>query len=352
MAAVISIEESNPQIIHSIVYKSLQNEVSPEIYEEFIYDNDSTGSYREQLKNNYNAVDENIPYYSIKILYVFLAYLFYKMGFSLTISVLILSLISCFSIFMILFHILTKSLNNVYIAGLITLFIATSSPMMELAKLTTPDALSTLSLLIVAVILINNSKFVYVLIAMVLSIATRPDNIVFCAVLLIIDFVQGKKSISQTRPFFIGLVGVALTYFVIMQLSNNYGWPILFYNTYIERLSLPKSLTPELKLNDYITVILNRLPALVNPMLLFTTLIVIYKSNLLTNIRRKILINSKYVITFFWTTLITILIRFFLFPNSTNTRFIFVYFLVLIVSVLLAGNWQINKSHNQIDKTN
>ena len=214
MASILRIEESDDIIIHSKVYEVAEMEISTESYKAL-----TNNSYRVVLKNDPKAFSEPMPYYSIKLSYVFLSYLFYKLGISLTYSTVIPSLISFFLICLLIFYFIAKATNNILLGGLLTLFIATLHPMMDLAKLSTPDALSSLLILLVVLFFMLKKHYILLIISMILSITVRPDNIIFCSLLLLIELFRKNVDKDLMKNTIIGIICISITYFGIHLLS-------------------------------------------------------------------------------------------------------------------------------------
>src|SRR5690349_13748737 len=104
---------------------------------------DSTNAYRYNLANNPGAFNEQLPFYVVKPLYTSLAYLAYKSGFSLPQATLVPSFISYLLICLLFFHWLSRYLPWPA-SFFVSLLIMISSPLIEIAKLSTPDCLSAL----------------------------------------------------------------------------------------------------------------------------------------------------------------------------------------------------------------
>lgn len=187
MAAVLRIEDSNSARIHSKVYEITKSEVSKEDYHRLT--NLRAPDYRKKMELSEDAFTEQIPFYSIKISYVYLIYLFYNSGFSLTFATVIPSLLSVFLIGILLFNVFIEVMR-IELAALFSIIIIMLGPMANLARYSTPDAFSALLLLSVSILFLKKS---YLLIpVMLLAITVRPDNIIFFSFLLMADLL-GKK---------------------------------------------------------------------------------------------------------------------------------------------------------------
>jgi hypothetical protein len=327
MASILRIEESDDIIIHSKVYKIAETELSAESYTAL-----TNNSNRMTLKNDSKAFSELIPYYSIKSSYVFLSYLFYKLGIPLTYSTVIPSLISFFLICLILFHLLVKATNNIMFGGLLTLYIATLHPMQNLVKLSTPDALSSLFLLLVVMFFLIKKHYLLLILSMIVAITVRPDNIIFCSLLLLSQLIRKKPNIDIFHKTLIGIICLFFTYFVIHFLNENHGWKILFYYTFVEK-DFPITSLTDINFKIYVKTMIKHSTSLINPILLFcASSFILYKSKMVQKVSNLKIQNLPKSIKIYFVIWLTFFIRFFLFP-SVSMRFYFVYFLIMVIMI-------------------
>ena len=151
MASTLKIDNSNSKQIHKQVYNIVRTELTEEDFKRLTSGNE----YRKQMEINTVAFMEQIPFYNIKFVYVYLIYFFYIIGFSLSFSTVLPSIISIFLIGLLLLFTLNYVFRIEY-AALLSIFIILLTPMRHLARYSTPDALSSLALLLVVIAFIKN----------------------------------------------------------------------------------------------------------------------------------------------------------------------------------------------------
>ncbi len=347
MASILRIEESDDKIIHSRVYKIAEEELSTESFSALNND-----SYRTALMNDSHAFSQLNPFYSCKIGYVLFSNLIYKLGVPLTYSTVFSSLISFFLICIILFFIFIKVTNNVILGGLITAFIATLSPMLNLAKLSSPDALSALFLILVAGFFFLKKHYVLLVLSMLLAISVRPDNIIFCSLLMLIEPVSEKVDKTVISKTIIGLISIFVVYFGIMFFNKGQSWNILFYNLFVEKQNIPIVSTHELNLKIYFETIIHHLTKLINPIFLFCmSAIILYRIKIIQKISDLRNPNLPYSIKLFFVIWLTFFIRFFFYP-TVYMRFYFVYFLIMVMAISIDYKKLLSISNNTFKSVN
>jgi hypothetical protein len=119
-----------------------------------------------------------------------------------------------------------------------------------LGRIGTPDALSSLLLLLSTWVLVRGRVFPGVLLLLV-SVWSRTDNILF--VILILVWLAGTGKLSVSHAALLSLVGVA-SVLVINHFSGNYGWSVLLRYSFIGGRS-PAEIAAHVSLRDYIIVL-------------------------------------------------------------------------------------------------
>lgn len=327
IACSLSLEETDHEIIHRHTYAMVKDQIPEKAFSKL-----TEGTYRETMLKNSAAFREQIPYYSIRISYVYLVTFLHKLGFSMTMATVIPSLLSMLFLMFIVFEVAYRSIGNALIAGMLTLILIGFPPILKLARLSTPDALSTLILTGIAILYIKNRKWFLIFILMALSIMTRTDTIIWCALLLGIDAVVNAKNSTTSWLLnlfqFMMLVGIL---FSINHLSENGGWRVIFYNSFIQRMNFPLSETPEFSFGQYLGVLVNSGWYFLSYFLLLGTgLLLIWNKSTL-----KFLSNKAVIVVL--TCILTSVCKFLLFPAVTG-RFYFGLLVIGLTAVLLEKN--------------
>lgn len=124
---------------------------------------------------------------------------------------------------------------------------------LDLARLSTPDALSTLVVLVALWLVFDRHRFRAGCALLLLAVPVRPDNLLWVVVVA----AYGALRRPQDRRAAAVFVGAALvTYFVQAEASGNLGWMTLFHHSFVERLAYPAAVEPSLSLPDYAWVYL------------------------------------------------------------------------------------------------
>ncbi len=324
MACSIGMEESDFEKVHNETYTLLKNQVPESVFVEL-----TAGDYRETMLNSSDAFKEQIPYYSIRILYISIITVLYKLGMSMTLATVVPSLLSILLLMVIIFEIADKTIGNTLIAGTLTLILMGFPPILKLARQSTPDALSILVLTAIAILYITNKNRSLIFPLMAIAILTRTDTIIWCALLLGIDAIVYRKSIPKrwlSNLFqFTLLVGLL---FSLNQVFHNGGWKVVFYNSFIQRMNFPLSDTPEFSLGEYFGVLLSSSWYFFSYFLILCLgLFLMWNKNVLSLLSNKGIIIVGVCI-------LTTISKFILFP-AVNGRFYFGLLIVAVAAILL-----------------
>jgi hypothetical protein len=325
MGCVIQKTTPTSETCHAETYKILRQELGDKEFDKL-----SDNEYTLTMESNHEAFAENLPYYTIRIVYVSIINFFYQLGVPLSFSTVLPSLISIFFIILTLFFVLNKELKNSLVASVISLIILFLSPTIYMARLSTPDSLSALFLILISVAYLYRTNWFLLFLLMTVSIMIRTDNVIWCLLLLLFETFSSseKKNKGLMLLFMFGLTSVYLT---INFLYSNGGWEVLFYSTFIERQNFPLSQTPPLIIGQYIRTMITQTPKFLPWILLiFLGFYYLKIKNLKTLLMNR---GSKIILV----CILSFLSKFVLFP-SFDARFHFV--LLLIVGITLTVEWK------------
>lgn len=323
MGCVVKINTSDSEALHKKTYEILRQELGDERTDWM----SSGNNYRETMESDHKAFSENLPFYTIRVVYLAIVSFFFKLGIPLSFATVLPSLISVFLIILIIYRVLNKELNNTFVASIVSIIILFLPQVISLARLSTPDALSTFLLLLITVMYVYNSNWFLIFLIMSLSIMTRTDNIIWCGLLLFFEtfFPSDKKNKWLVISFGVGLL---LIYFGLNVVHKNGGWEILFYHSFIQIQNFPLSLTPALTFKDYVITMVMRTPDYIPWLLL-----IIFAGYCLRRISVKELLLLKGGKIIF-ACILSFLIKYVLFP-SFDTRFYFVFVILLFLTAIM-----------------
>lgn len=215
--------------IHANIYEAAQQNLSEKKYNELI---NPHNNYRKKMAEDAAAFEKQLPFFDIKPAYLISAFTFYKMGVGLTFATVLPSLIAYFFINLVSFIWLKKlGLSfKILIPALLIICIITA----PLATRSNPDTLACLFLLTSAYFFLESDNLFCCVLFLILSILTRPENIIFCFLLLSIVLAQKwKKKVS----LFLSsgyLLLMIIIYFLVIKGNAYPGWNNLFYHAFID----------------------------------------------------------------------------------------------------------------------
>lgn len=293
---------------------------------------DSTNAYRYELSNSVNAFNEQLPFYVVKPLYTSLAYVAYKAGFSLPQSTLIPSFISYLLIGLLFFRWLSLYLH-LSMSFFVSLLIMISSPLIEAAKLSTPDCLSALLLLGSFYFTVEKPSLPLALVCMCLSVFARIDNVIACFLLMTVIYISKdwNKKVSFKNFLLIAIL-FTLSYTLVGLIAWQFGWSIFFYNDFADQLHPKFGSKNHFGPADYFRLMYEHVMSAINRSY-FTIFMALHVLNISKSVLFRILSFDKLFGLFIPTVLC---IRFILYPDISD-RFYIAYYLVIVA--LLVRNF-------------
>jgi hypothetical protein len=181
MAVLLNSESSDSVKIHQTIYHVAKAEIP---IDQFTLMTDTSIVLRKNVLKSSNQFFQFTSFFRIKPLYTRLSYLAYKMGLPLSKAPIAPSVFSFVAISILLLWFFNSFLKEVWIAALLSLSIMVSPPILEAARLATPDALSTLFLLIASYLFLKSSFWGWTVFVLSLSILVRVDNIIFATIFI------------------------------------------------------------------------------------------------------------------------------------------------------------------------
>ncbi|MFC0773518.1 hypothetical protein [Terrimonas alba] len=324
IALVIQKTHKDVNEIHQKTYSSVK-EVVPETN----YTLQIAGNERRKRWAAYpNEFYSILPFYAIKPAYVELVNLAYKMGCSLPIATVLPSILAYILIGFLVFYWLAKYLKFLF-AFLVSLFIMYSEPLISLARLSTPDALSALLLLFSFYFIIERPSLKWIFFSMALSIFTRLDNIIPCVCILSFLFLSKNwQNKMQLKSYIIMLSAFIVFYFGITTATlKPFGWNVFYYPTFIRHVNLSGIEYSHFSLAGYLELLYSRLiTSLLHfnvPLFLLFLLFLLLPSD--SRFRKFTFAQQLSLLLG-----VLILLKFILFPDLSD-RFNISYYLVFII---------------------
>ena len=166
-----------------------------------------------------------------------MVWLFYKVGVVLPIVIVWSSVIAYFLAGLLLFSWLKKYWSGWY-ACTGSALVMLSPPLLSVAGLSTPDALSGLLLFTAVYFLTEKKSVARTFVFLLLAVFARLDNIIPAACFLSAIFFTGKwkdKIPAGRMVMFFGIL--LLAYFAVSGSVRSFGWSIFYYPAFVKQLN-------------------------------------------------------------------------------------------------------------------
>ena len=336
MALVVRMDQThNMDEVHTITYNNARKIVPVEEYEKLT----NIPSFRKKFATNPSQFKKLLPVYIVKPFYVWVSYLFYKSGFSLTAATVMPSIISYLIIGLFLLYWFKKYLKSAiaFLAGLLIMF---SIFTVAIAGLSTPDCLSALFLFLAAYFILEKPNLALMFLFFLLSIFTRIDNIITCFFIISFLSLSPKWKRIKRMQYFLMLVILAIAYISIILPVRQFGWNIFYYSQYARQIDFSRDFDEAVSLSSYLTFVYSKLvTALVSSHFTFF----LFLGLLIIGIPRISFRKFTFDQSFLLLLASIIFFRFLLLPDLSD-RFYFGFYLIIIILLVRRFSTQISTS--------
>ncbi|WP_144429032.1 hypothetical protein [Chryseobacterium sp. StRB126] len=291
---------------------------------------------RQYFAKNTQSFTEQLPYFQIKIGYVLMITLFYKLGLSPPMSVLFTGFISYFISGVLLFYILKLLFPEKYIlAALLTAGIMFMPTITFMAGESTPDMFIFLFILMFVIGLIKKWGQWRMFLLLLIMTFIRPDYITFAltylgAVFLFDYFTEKKIDIVLMAQ---GIVILSI-YVFVMRFYNYPGWVDLFYDSFIHRRPIISAQPAHVSLSAYLQVVYSKIIAFKK-----VTLAVSVMIGLIFWMSKEARVRMISVLF-----LGNVYIKFFFFPQSADLRLFFPFIFPIFIMTLYVLSQKYNNT--------
>ncbi len=236
-----SITSSDPQFIYHETFKAIAPIRSNKGMQ-------LENPYRADVAANPYHFSEQLPLYSIKPAYVALIKSLHRSGLPYPKSAVVISAASNFALAMLLWFWLASHLEGISLFGASTL-IMLSPNVLELSRWATPDALAMFVAAAGLYLILARDKYFWGSALLVLDVWIRTDSIVLAGIVMFVLLLRGKLEFLQ----FASLSTLALaSYFIIGHYSGDYGWTVLFYNSFQGGVTAPAETVLHVSMKMYL----------------------------------------------------------------------------------------------------
>ncbi|RDS82891.1 hypothetical protein DWU98_07065 [Dyella monticola] len=237
VAAALSAEGYHGADLNTVTYDSLRSEVNASTFDLLV----TQGEYRQTVYRDPLSLAQQLPFYRIRVLYIGLIRMAHATGLSYPRSTYVVS-----AVFAALSVMLLGLLGHETGAPAVAVPVVVAfSGFLDIASLSTPDALACFFSLLTVYALIRGSMLVFVLAALLPSI--RTDLLLLSLLVLGHAFIFGHKKYA--------LASMAVTlmlYWLIVRCNGAYGWLTLFNTSLIHKTAYPATLVPSRAIGDYL----------------------------------------------------------------------------------------------------
>jgi len=216
-----SVDSTDAKVIHRTVFEAIKPvSSSPEIQ----VDN----PYRVDVAANPYHFTEQLPFYSIKPVYVVLVKLVHREGLPFPKAAVAVSAMSNFALAALLWQWLGAYLTGWSLAGACTL-IMLSPNILALSRWATPDCLATAVAALALYLIVEGNRYFWGSALLVIDIWIRTDVVVLAGIVFAVLFLLRKLDLADFASLCVLALG---SYFAINHFAGSYSWAALFYNSF------------------------------------------------------------------------------------------------------------------------
>src|ERR1700722_17806619 len=223
-----AVNSTDPKIIHDVAFDAIRDAPSDE-------DIHADNPYRKDVTANPYHFAEQLPFYSIKPVYVASIKVLHQAGMPFQKSAVAISAASNFLLAVLLWQWLAAYLSGWSLAAACTL-IMLSPNILVLSRWATPDCLATLVAAVAFYLVLERKSYFWGSSILLLDVWVRTDALVLAGIVFAVLLITRKLDILQFAALSLLALG---SYFTINHFAGNYGWPALFYNSFMGGLTAP-----------------------------------------------------------------------------------------------------------------
>ncbi len=236
-----AVDSTDPKDIQRAAFDAIRNAPSDE-------DIRVDTPYRADVAANPYHFTEQLPFYSIKPVYVALIKGLHRAGMPFQKSAIAISAGSNFLLAVLLWQWLAPYLSGWSLAAACSL-IMLSPNILVLSRWATPDLLATLVAAVAIYLILEQKSYFWGSALLLLDVWVRTDALVLAGVVFAVLLVSRKLDIAQFAALSLLALG---SYFTINHFAGNYGWSALFYNSFMGGLAAPGETVIHLSRSAYV----------------------------------------------------------------------------------------------------
>jgi hypothetical protein len=237
VAAALSAEGYHGAELNAATYDSVQRAVSATTFAQLT----QQGDYRQTVYRDPVSLQQQLPFYRIRILYVGLMRALHAAGVNLARSTYIVSAIFAALSVVVLAFVGLEAETPIAALPLVVAF----SGLLDITRLSTPDAMACFFALLSMYALIRESRFVLI-IAACLSLV-RTEFLLLSLLIFAHAFIYGRR-----KQALMAAAASCALYWLANKSSGDYGWLLLYNFSLIHKTPYPAQLIPSHDLADYL----------------------------------------------------------------------------------------------------
>ncbi len=311
--------------IHAVVYDVAKKEIPDEKYKMLV----DASSHREKFATDPASFEKVLPIFIVKPLYTTMGYLFFKAGLSLTSATVLPSIIAYLFIGLFLLYWLKRYTGPV-VAFFVVFFIMYAQLVVNMAKLSTPDCLSGLLLLMASYLILEKRNAWLLFSLFVLAILTRLDNVIFAFFSIAFLAFNPRQKLLSRKQFLLMSLGFAAVYLLVVSLTFSFGWDLSYYSRYSRHMDFSGDFDQPASFTRHMALVYSKLITMLFSFhfMLFMALATILVGRSFFSFRKL-----EFELLFLVLLIGTIGIRFVLLPDLSDRFYFWIYLLILILLV-------------------
>lgn len=327
VASAFSYETDDPRELHKDVYERLRLTVPQASYRDL-----TTGHLREILATDPQSLQQHLPFYQIRVVYVLAIAGMRKLGMNPFVVSYALSTLSATLAIVLLVYMPPGKRHPAY--QLLVPAVAVASGFSSLAKYSTPDALAVLSTYFCYFLALRRQKLL--LLMLPFSVLVRTDSILLAP--LFATYLWQERVFNRRLVAGSALLCLSL-YVAVNYCFGNYGWSTVFDYTLSHKSTHPADFPHVVTVASYLAAFKVGVRATVSNSLLLIYVVMTFASTvrLLPRVwRRQITASTSSGVLFvLLSSFVYVVLHFLLFPVDWTRFFAGQYGLALAFAVYL-----------------
>ena len=212
--------------VHAMAYQELKGHASAVEFDKLI----NFDEYRSTMHADPEALRQQFPYYSMRVLYMLPLVVCAKLGVNLYSAINFLGALYHALGLLILYAGLRKVIGTIFWLLLPAIFYLVTKNLFVVST-NGVDSMAFLWACMISLAFLRNSKWLYFL--LITAVMVRTDAIIFVFLMLAFNICVYR---SELRMSFMTGVASVVVYFLINHFAGNYGWSTLFYFVFVSDL--------------------------------------------------------------------------------------------------------------------